>query len=133
MIRRVPTILAAAALFAGCGASDVAVPGTYEAKITFEDVPSGLPVSGEWTLRLTDDGKWSLFGRSTGGRYMQTSGDYAVSGNELTILSDVVCGPGHAVFRWRLDGDALHLDPVREECQQIRTAHLTAKPWTKVG
>jgi hypothetical protein len=59
------------------------------------------------------------------------SGHFVIRGDRFELFNDPTCPEVRGVYRWRVDGGALHLQAVRDHCafDLLRARYLSAAPW----
>ena len=118
----------------GCGPSLPESPhGTYTITIASADLANGASsvLAGFWDLTFADD---SLFTVSKDGELV-VKGTYSVVEDQLTFNDEeglLACRAGQAIglYKWALDGNALSLTPIEDQCdgrKAILAAHLFSR------
>lgn len=71
---------------------------------------------------------------SQGGGHL-TVGHFEVSGRTITFFNDPNCPTARGTYRWTIQGSALSLVLVEDDCAfgNLRSRYLTALPWVLAG
>ena len=114
-------------VLAGCASTPSLAPGTYAATITEEDATG---FEGEWELTLVEGNHYS-FARNGS---VVDEGRYTLKQDQIvfTYEKGVYACPGQEtyIYKWALDGKALTLTTVEDECPE-RNRVITAHPWSR--
>jgi hypothetical protein len=119
------------------------IAGIYTVSLTQDDLTAaGVPLmlavgsAGTWRLTLTHDGVARLAQVTDIGIRPRAAGPYSLSATELFFgpdEGDYACskyGVGQGSYTWRLEGDALQLSVIQDECED-RSVVFRALPFLR--
>ncbi|MCH8088452.1 MAG: hypothetical protein IH955_00370 [Chloroflexi bacterium] len=119
----------------GCGPPLPELPqGTYTTTIASADLANGASsvLSGFWDLTFADDSLFTVFRDGE----LVVKGTYRVVEDQLTLSDEeglLACRGGQEIglYKWALDGDALSLTVIEDQCDG-REAILAAHPFSRL-